>query len=451
VVSMPRGAPGFPEPTWTAEPRAFCTARSRNRHDLCCTGSMRAEYGAAVSSPPVSTAAPASPPGSLATPVSPIERWTLDPAVVHLNHGSYGGCLRSVTAAAAAWRDRLEAAPMRFMVLDWQPALDAARAALAAFVHAPADRLVFVPSSTTGVAIALNSVELAAGHDIVTIDQAYRACMNQLRRLAAARGATITAVPIPMPFDPGALVDAVARAITPRTRLALFDHITSPTALCLPIEALVGLARARGIPVVVDGAHAPGQIPLDVAAIGATWYVGNCHKWLCAPKGSGFLVTAEGAPARPVVTSHGASLEYGPPNRLHAELDWSGTHDPSAHLAVPAAIEAVAAEGGGWPAIYQRNHALVCELHRRLTDGTGIPPLAADDALGCMAAMPIELPPGLAPSALQDQLLRDGWEIPIVEFPRGTLIRVSAHLYNHAGEADLLAARLHALGVRIGR
>jgi isopenicillin-N epimerase len=395
-----------------------------------------------VSSPPVPTVAPASS-GSLAAPVSPIERWALDPAVVHLNHGSYGGCLRSVTAAAAGWRDRLEAAPMRFMGLDWQPALDAARAALAAFVHAPADRLVFVPSSTTGVAIALSSVELAAGDDIVTIDQAYRACMNQLRRLAAARGATITAVPVPMPFDPGALVDAVARAITPRTRLALFDHITSPTALRLPIEALVGLARARGIPVVVDGAHAPGQVPLDVAAIGATWYVGNCHKWLCGPKSSGFLVVAEGAPARPVVTSHGASPEYGPPNRLHAELDWSGTHDPSAHLAVPAAIEAVAAEGGGWPAIYQRNHAL--------TDGLRTPPLAPDDALGCMAAMPIQLPPGLAPSALQDQLLRDGWEIPIIEFPGGPLIRVSAHLYNRAGEADLLAARLHALGVRIGR
>ncbi len=408
-----------------------------------------------MSSPPVSAVAPASPASSLASslsaPVSPIDRWSLDPAVMHLNHGSYGGCLRSVTAAAAAWRDRLEAAPMQFMVLDWQPALDAARAALAAFVHAPADRLVFVPSSTTGVAIALSSVELAAGDDIVTIDQAYRACMNQLKRLAAARGATITAVPVPLPFDPGALVDAVARAITPRTRLALFDHIISPTALRLPIEALVGLFRARGIPVVVDGAHAPGQVPLDVAAIGATWYVGNCHKWLCSPKGSGFLVVAEGAPARPVVTSHGASPEYGPPNRLHAELDWAGTHDPSAHLAVPAAIEAVAAEGGGWPAIYQRNHALVCELHRRLTDGLGAPPLAPDDAFGCMAAMPIQLPPGLTPPALQDRLLRDGWEIPIVEFPGGPLIRISAHLYNHAGEADLLAAKLHSLGVRVGR
>ncbi|HMG51911.1 MAG TPA: hypothetical protein VK601_00490, partial [Kofleriaceae bacterium] len=200
------------------------------------------------------------------------------------------------------------------------------------------------------------------------------------------------------------------------------------------------------------GAHAPGQIALDVAAVGATWYAGNCHKWLCGPKGSGFLVVADGAPGRPVVTSHGASPEYGPANRLHAELDWAGTHDPSAHLAVPTAIADVAAEAGagGWPAIHARNHAVVCEMHRRLTDGLRAPPLAPDAALGCMAVVPIRLPAGLAVPALQDQLLRDGWEIPIVDLPGRPLVRISAHLYNHAGEADLLAAKLRSLGVALG-
>jgi isopenicillin-N epimerase len=387
----------------------------------------------------------------LREPVSSIKRWSLDPAIVHLNHGSYGGCPYAVTLTATAWRTRLEAGPMRFLVLDWQTELDRARASLAAFVHAPADRLVFVPNSTIGVAIALGSVELAAGDEIVTIDHAYRACMNQLKRLAAARGATIRVVTIPLPFDAGALVDAVARAVTPRTRLAVFDHITSPTALCLPIEALVALATARGIPVLVDGAHAPGQIALDVAAIGATWYVGNGHKWLCAPKGSGFLVVADGAAARPVVTSHGASPEYGPDNRLHAELDWSGTHDPAPHLTVPSAIATVAVEGGSWPAVFARNHALACELRRRIVDGLGSAgaPLAPDDALGCMAAIPIQLPPGTTPLALTLQLLRDGWEVPIVDFAHGPLVRVSAHLYNHAGEADLLVAKLRALGVTL--
>jgi isopenicillin-N epimerase len=397
---------------------------------------IAAEYGRAV---------------QLLEPVSPLERWSLDPAVVHLNHGSYGGCPRAVTQVARDFRDRLEAAPMQFMVLDWQAELDRARARLAAFVHAPPDRLVFVPSSTAGVAIALASVELAAGDEILTIDHAYRACRNQLNRLAAARGATISVVTVPLPFDAGALVDAVTRAITPRTRLALFDHITSATALRLPIEALVALCAARGIATVVDGAHAPGQLALDVAAVGATWYIGNNHKWICAPKGTGFLVTADGAPARPVVTSHGASPEYGPANRLHAELDWAGTHDPCAHLAVPSAIDTVAAEGGGWPAIYARNHALVLALRDRLVDALGGPAtrLAPDDALGCMAAIPIRLPAGIAPFALQTQLLRDGWEVPIVDFPAGPFVRVSAHLYNHAGQADQLADKLRALGVTL--
>lgn len=382
-------------------------------------------------------------------PVSPLQRWSLDPTVVHLNHGSYGGCPRAVTLAAAAWRERIAAAPMRFMVLDWQTELDRARAGLAEFVHAPPERLVFVPATTTGVAIALNSIDLAAGDDILTTDHAYRACMNQLRRLAAARGATITVVTIPLPFDAGALIDATRRALTPRTRLAVFDHITSATALRLPIEELVALSTGRGVQVIIDGAHAPGQIALDVSAIGATWYVGNCHKWLCNPLSAGFLVVPEGDVVRPIVTSHGASPEYGPANRLHAELDWSGTYDPAPHLTVPSAIATVALEGGGWPAIYARNHALACELRRRILDGSGASPLAPDDALACMAAIPIQLPANTTPLALQDQLLRSGWEVVIADFARGPLLRVSAHLYNHADEADLLCAALRALGVTL--
>ena len=391
----------------------------------------------------------------LSVPVSSIKRWSLDPTIIHLNHGSYGGCPHAVTLTATAWRARLEAAPMRFMVLDWQTELDRARNSLAEFVHAPAERLGFVPSSPVGVAIALNSVDLAAGDDIVTTDHAYRACMNQLTRLAAARGATITAVKVPVPFDASALIDAVARAITPRTRLALFDHITSATALRLPIEQLAALCTARGIPVVVDGAHAPGQIALDVAAVGATYYIGNCHKWMCAPKGVGFLVVADGAPARPIATSHGASPEYGPANRLHAELDWSGTYDPSPSLTIPSAIVTLAVEGGGWPAIYARNHALVCDLRRRVIDGLGSSSaanvlIAPDDALACMAAVPIKLPAELTPSALSTRLLREGWEVQIVDFPGGPLLRLSAHLYNHVGDAQLLVTKLRSLGVALG-
>jgi isopenicillin-N epimerase len=399
------------------------------------------------------------PPGT----VPPIDRWALDPAIVHLNHGSFGGCPRAVVEAAAAWRARLEASPMRFLVLEWQRELDRARAALAAFVRAPAERLAFVPSATTAVAIALHSAapSLAAGDELVTTDHAYRACRNQLERLAAARGLRITTVAVPEPFDAEALIARTAAAITPHTKLALFDHITSPTALRLPLEALLAPLAARGVTIIVDGAHAPGQLDLDVGALlarGVTYYAGNNHKWLCAPKGSGFLVAAPGASALPLVTSHGASPTYGPPNRLHAELDWPGTHDPAPYLAVPAAIAAVAGEGGGWPAVLARNHALALELRARFIDALGgalggarraaaaLPP---DDAIGTMAAIPIALPPGTAPLRLEAQLLADGWEVPIVDFATGPLVRLSAHLYNHAAQADALAGKLAALGVKL--
>lgn len=369
---------------------------------------------------------------------SPIAAWALDPGVVHLNHGSYGGCPRAVLAAAAGWRARLEAAPMRFLVLEWQTELDRARAALAAFLRAPADRLAFVPNATTAVAIALASTTIEAGDELLTTDHAYRACKNQLVRLAAARGARVVTVPIPLPYDPDAFVDAIDAATTPRTRLAMLDHVTSPTALVLPLDRIVPRLAARGVRVVIDGAHAPGQLELDVGALGATWYAGNNHKWLCAPKGTGFLVTA-GTPT-PVVTSHGASAEYGPANRVHAELDWSGTYDPAPHLAVPTAIAQF-----DWPATIARNHALVVEMRARLLDGA--PPLAPASALGAMAAIRIALPAGATPLGVQHQLLRDGWEVPIVDFHTGPLLRISAHLYNFSDQADQLAAKLRSLGV----
>jgi isopenicillin-N epimerase len=373
-----------------------------------------------------------------------IDDWALAADVVHLNHGSYGGCPRAVIAAANGWRARLEAAPMRFMILDWQAELDRARAVLAAFLRAPVDQLVFMPNATNGVATALAAARIEAGDELLTTDHAYRACKNQLVGLAVARGARVTIAELPVPFDPDAAVAAIARAVTPRTRLALLDHVTSPTAFVLPIARM--LPHLRGVQVLVDGAHAPGQLDLDVGALlaaGVTWYAGNNHKWLCAPKGSGFLVTTTAV--RPLVTSHGASPEYGPPNRLHAELDWMGTYDPAPHFAVPSAIQTIADLGGGWPAVRAHNHALALELRRRL-GGTA---LAPDDSIGSMAAFAVALPPGETRASIERALLSTGWEVPIIETPRGILVRVSAHLYNQATEGDALAAKLHALGVRV--
>jgi isopenicillin-N epimerase len=387
----------------------------------------------------------------LAEPASSLDRWALSADIEHLNHGSYGGCPLPVVDAAASWRERLESAPMQFFVLDWQREIDTARAVLAEFLHAPADRLAFVPNATTGVAIALASTPLQAGDELLTTDHAYRACFNQLSRLARARGATVRIVPIPLPFDADALVSAFAAAITARTKLVLLDHITSPTALVLPLERIVPLFATRGIPIILDGAHAPGQLPLDVGALldaGVTWYAGNNHKWVCAPKGTGFLTAAKTAPApSPVVTSHGASAEYGPPNRFHAELDWMGTHDPSAHLSVPTAIATLAEIGNGWHHIIARNHALAIQLRDRLAHALRADALAGDDDLGTMASVAITLPASTKALDLEKRLLADGWEVPIVAFHAGPLVRISAHLYNHADQAEALAKKLHAVGV----
>jgi isopenicillin-N epimerase len=379
--------------------------------------------------------------------------WVLDPRVEHLNHGSFGGCPRAVLDAANAWRARLEAAPMQFFVLDWQERLDAARAALAAFVGAPAERMAFVPNATTGVATALGSLSgtLAAGDEIVVTDHGYRAVRNQVMRLVDERDVTLVTVPLPLPFETDAAVAAIERSITARTRIIVLDHITSPTALVLPVERIARSAALRGIAVVVDGAHAPGQLALDVSALlaaGVTYYAGNNHKWLCAPKASGFVVAAPGAAVRPVVTSHGASPEYGPPNRLHAALDWMGAYDPSAQLAVPVAIDEVARLGGGWPSVLARNHALALAMRAELAEALGGDVLGPDDALGTMGAIAIELPAGIAALAIEKQLLRDGWEVPIVAFVHGPLVRVSAHLYNDAAQIAPLAAKLRALGIR---
>jgi isopenicillin-N epimerase len=387
----------------------------------------------------------------LAKPHTPIDRWALSPDVRHLNHGSFGGCPLDVIEAAEAWRERLEAAPMQFFVLDWQTEIDRARDVLSTFLRAPVERLAFVPNATTGVAIALASTPIDSGDELITTSHAYRACKNQLDRVAHARGARVVVVPIALPYDEDAFADAFSAALTPRTKLALLDHITSPTGLRMPLDRLLHALAARNIHIIVDGAHAPGQIALDVGAqldAGVTWYAGNNHKWVCAPKGTGFLAASANAPPlSTLITSHGASAAYGPANRFHAELDWMGTYDPSAHLSVPTAIATIADAGNGWAHVIARNHALAVELRNRLVEGLSASVIAADHVIGTMAAVPITLPANTKPLALEKQLLADGWEIPIVDFAEGALVRISAHLYNHADEADALAGKLRSLGV----
>src|SRR3990167_1371429 len=281
------------------------------------------------------------------------ELWPLERGVIFLNHGSFGACPAEVLRQQAALRDEMEAEPVRFLSRELDDRLAGARQALAAFVGADADDLAFVANATGGVNAVLRSLRFSPGDELLTTDHAYNACRNALDFAASRAGARVLVAMIPFPLAaPEEVVEAVLAHVTPRTRLALLDHITSPTGLVLPIERLVAALAGRGVEVLVDGAHAPGMVPLDLGVLGAAYYSGNCHKWLCAPKGSAFLwVRRDRQPdIRPLTISHGASATRPGRSRFRLEFDWTGTDDPTAWLTVPRAIEYLGSLlPGGWP------------------------------------------------------------------------------------------------------
>jgi isopenicillin-N epimerase len=264
-------------------------------------------------------------------------------------------------------------------------------------------------------------------------------------------------VPFPL-CEPGEVVDAVLAAVTSRTRLALLDHVTSPTGLVFPISELVRALDARGVPALVDGAHALAMLPLDVAAVGAAYYTGNCHKWLCAPKGAGFLHVRRDfqKTVRPLAISHGARLQRADRSRFLLEFDWTGTQDPTAYLAVPAAINVMGSMlPGGWEALRASNRALALTARRTLCAALEVPLPAPDAMIGSLASVPIADGASTGPVSalycdpLQDELReRAGIEVPIIPWPAPPhrLLRISAQLYNMAADYERLAGALVAQG-----
>lgn len=391
----------------------------------------------------------------------PIEAFGLDPAVLHLNHGSFGAAARAALDAQADVRRALEAAPMRFVLREWQTQLDSARARVASFIGADAEQLVMIPNPTYGVASIANSIAWEPGDRVIVTDHGYRACLNTMLRLVETRGIELVTLNIPLPVASSTeLVEQLVKAIAsePRCRLALIDHVTSPTGLVLDIAAIARrlAVAAPQVRLLADCAHSAGQVEFDLEALGrlgVSYAVAAMHKWPCAPKGSSILWARRdrSSELRPMITSHGETPGVGPANRFHARFDWSGTHDPSPYLATPAAIADLATRGDGWPAIRARNHALVLAARDLLLErlGNGAAPIAPDDMHGSMAAIPIALPSGAEPLALQAQLLDEGIELPIMTLPgHGTFIRISAHVYNHLADYEKLADALLARGMR---
>jgi isopenicillin-N epimerase len=380
----------------------------------------------------------------------------LEPGVTFLNHGSFGSCPRPVLEFQQALRERLERQPVRFFVRELEGLLDEARVELGRFLGARPDDLVFVTNATSGVNTVLRSLSFATGDELLVTDHEYNACRNALDFAAERAGARVVVARIPFPLrGPEDVLEAVLRCATPRTRLALLDHVTSQTGLVLPLERLVRALAGRGIDTLVDGAHAPGMVPLALDALGAAYYTGNCHKWLCAPKGAAFLHVRPDRQSliRPLVISHGANSPRDDRSRFQIEFGWTGTWDPSAWLCVPRAIEFVGSLlPGGWPAVMHHNRALARAARRLLAAVLGVEAPCSEALLGSLASLPLPDAADAAPprsplylDPLQDRLLAGhGLEAPVIPWPAAPqrLLRVSAHLYNSLPEYRRLAEAL---------
>ena len=381
-----------------------------------------------------------------------------DPGIVFLNHhGSFGACPRCVLEAQSEWRARLERQPVDFLVRELEGHLDTARAALAKFVGADRQNIAFVSNATSGVNTVLRSLEFRAGDELLVTDHEYNACRNAIDFVAERSGAKVVVAALPFPLQNAQeIISPIIDAITSRTRLALIDHVTSQTGLVMPIKRLVELLSQRGIDTLIDGAHAPGMVPLDLANLGATYYTGNCHKWVCAPKTCALLYVRKDRQhlIRPLTISHGANSRRTDRSRFQLEFNWQGTWDPSACLSIPEALRFMESSmPSGWPGVMARNRALAIAARSMLREALGISKPCPDDFIGSMASIPLpdavidergeSYPPDRDP--LQERLrTRHQIEAPIIPWPAPgkKLLRISAQLYNSLPQYGRLIAAL---------
>lgn len=380
--------------------------------------------------------------------------WTLDPEITYLNHGSFGATPRAVLEHQAELRARIEREPVLFLAREVGRRIDEAREVLARFLGAPPEDVVPVRNATSGVNAVVRSLELMPGDELVVTRHGYNACNNALGYAAERAGARVVVAPVPFPLrSADEVVESVMGALSEHTRFVLLDHVTSPTGLVLPVERLVRELRERGIRTMVDGAHAPGMLPLDLGALDPDYYTGNCHKWICAPKGAAFLYVRRALQehVRPTVISHGANSPRTDRSRFQLEFDWIGTDDPTAFLSVPEALRVVGElVPGGWDEVRTRNRALVLRGREMLCDALGVPAPAPEAMIGTLASIP--LPDGEPPSAagfahepLQRALFEEERiEVPVFLWPAPPerLVRISAQLYNAEDEYALLAEAL---------
>ena len=367
--------------------------------------------------------------------------WSLDPAIVFLNHGSFGACPLPVLALQQQLRQRIERQPLQFFGRDLEQLLDRARIDLAAFVGADADDLAFIPNATTGINTILRSLTFEPGDELLTTNQEYNACRNALDFVAAQSGAKIVVAEVPYPIESSQqAIEPILQAVSSKTRLALLDHITSQTGLVFPIAEIIRLLTAQGVDTLIDGAHAPGMVALDLSAIAPTYYSANAHKWLCSPKGAAFLYVQRDKQdkIRPLTISHGANSPRRDRSRFRLEFDWTGTDDPTAYLCVPEAIRFMGSLlPGGWSELMAHNRAKAIAARKILCEILKVAPPCPDEMVGSLATVPLS---DGSHVELQDALLGFGIEVPIVPYPAAPnrLVRVSAQLYNTLDQYEKL-------------
>lgn len=383
-----------------------------------------------------------------------LPHWPLDPAVTYLNHGTVGVTPRAVMAARQALLEEIERGPSQFLFRELIPwvgvpgdtigRLRAAATTVAAAFGARGSDLVFVDNATTGVSAVLRSLRLQPDDEMLTTDLAYGAVLHAARFVAQGCGAVVRVVPVPLvPYDPDAFVEAFTAAMTPQTRIAIIDHIASGSAIILPVERLVAACRARGVRVLVDGAHAPGVLPIQIPSLGADWYTANLHKWACAPRGSGFLWSAPDAQAglHPPVISWGLDQGY------TQEFDWVGTRDVSPWLVAPTALEWLRALGPD--RVWAHNHGLACDGAEYLADRWRAPFVGGRRHVGYMATvgLPHRLGAGDAAAArVRDALLFvHHVEAQVSAVADRLWVRLSAQVYNEFADVERLAAAVDAL------
>ncbi|WP_425618987.1 aminotransferase class V-fold PLP-dependent enzyme [Anatilimnocola sp. NA78] len=371
--------------------------------------------------------------------------WRLRSDTTYLNHGSFGPPPLVVQQARQEWQRQLDEQPMDFFVRQLEPAWFAARDRLAQFVGTTGNNLIFVENATAGMNVVADSFPLQAGDEVLLTNHEYGAVERIWQRACTKASATMSIVALPLPFTSAEeTVDTILAATSSKTKLIVISHITSATAVTLPVKQLCAAARERGIAVCIDGPHALVQEDVALDALGCDFYTASCHKWLCAPFGSGLLYVAphQQQNIRPPVLSWGR-LPPTPPDRWSDEFVWSGTRDYSEYLTIPTAIEFI--EQIGLTTFRDHAHTLARYAREQLVALTGQQPIIPDDPAWYCSMAHVPITPGTRQPLMEQLFQQFHIEVPIVEWNGNRYVRVSCHLYNHRDQIDELVRALKVL------